>query len=344
MKKFFIIFWIIIITSAAFAKEFPQLGKFKNVKVTGITWMGIKIKHSGGSCYITDKDLSAEEQKLLEQELKEWETKAAKHARRKNLTDDVRKKQESILKEFLLSVPKMSEDEISDWCTKHIRTTPFDQNFQSSFFKKFNYAGNAKEAIDACITRLRSLETIEFLEIADACRKKKPEELPDFILQETGISLMDPVFPDRISYLFPWVESQIKKDFLNYLKEIREKIAKARKEAEEERRKNDLVLLGAENGCPLCNGKGTYSPGVGEEEVPCGKCKGLKRESSGESSGGSGGGASYGGERRYESPTHTRCPACNGTGGTTYYDNTGGIRIPKKIYCGTCGGFGMIRR
>ena len=73
MKKMFCLILLVFCGMMIFAEEgrtFDTLTKYKykNVKIEGITWKGIRIRHDKGNRYITDKDLTAADKELLKKE------------------------------------------------------------------------------------------------------------------------------------------------------------------------------------------------------------------------------------------------------------------------------------
>ena len=122
-------------------KEFEKLGKYTGVKIVGITWKGIRITHADGNCYITDKDLSAEEQELLAQELKSWREKAAKHQKRVSVHSKSRVAQEKELQDFMKKIGRMTMKDICKWFRDKIGCDPYSQNFQSTFYEKSLLSG-----------------------------------------------------------------------------------------------------------------------------------------------------------------------------------------------------------
>ena len=115
-----ILSWFLV--TLLFAQEqrvFEKLTKrnHKNVKIESITWKGIRIRYPEGNRdrarYITDKDLSAAEQKLLAEELKIWKQKMEKRNRRLNVKNQFKKNQEDELKDLVAKLPKMDRKAIS---------------------------------------------------------------------------------------------------------------------------------------------------------------------------------------------------------------------------------------
>ena len=169
MKKLLTCLLLLGLIFASFAQDkvYPKIGKYKNVKVTGITWKGIRIQPEGErSFYITDKDLSAEDQAILQEELKIWRTKAAKHGRRRTTEREIeQEKQETELRGYLLKIPGWSKQEIYSWAQKLTEESFDSASFLSAFQKKFDHASNREDVLKAARERLKKIEN-DFLENA----------------------------------------------------------------------------------------------------------------------------------------------------------------------------------
>ena len=242
-------------------KEFEKLGNYTSVKVVGITWKGIRITHSGGNCYITDKDLSAEEQKLLEQELKSWREKAVKHQKRVKVQSKSRVAQEKELQAFMKKIGKMSMKDICKWCRDKIGCDPYDPNFQSTFYEKYNFAGNSKKAMEACMRRLTAIDNADLKKLQTSCMAGDMKAA-NRVLQKAlkvnfgpeGNQLQK--FTAALNMRFPWATQ--KKAFINALK------AKDKKERM----------------CVVCKKKPAKKPGGICDDANCKKCTKCKKKDS----------------------------------------------------------------
>lgn len=211
MKKLIGICLLCLLACVVMADEkvFPQLGKYKNVRVTGITWVGIRIVHSDGNCYITDKDLNEKEKALLQDELESWREKAEKHQKRKAIQDKYKAQQEKDLQDFIKRVPKMSAKDIVQWFGQRIGTNPSRRDCKEKFFLKYSYAGNASKAWTACDKRLEQLDTANFNKLTAKCSAAKNMAAVNSILKrEVGAAYGTPAFLDRLNARFPWAKGK----------------------------------------------------------------------------------------------------------------------------------------
>lgn len=263
MKKTIGIILSLFLVTLLFAQEqrvFEKLTKrnHKNVKIESITWKGIRIRYPEGNRdrarYITDKDLSAAEQKLLAEELKIWKQKMEKRNRRLNVKNQFKKNQEDELKDLVAKLPKMDRKAISKWFQDRIGTNPYRKDFQAKFFKNYEYAKNCRAAMKSCETRLLAIDKAEFDKMKEECLAVPVSKANGILKRKVGAAFNHPGFYDSLRTRFVWVPVKERKNF----------VAAMNKKLEEEKK------------CCFCKKEPSLTPGSYGKNcsaLVCTKCK-----------------------------------------------------------------------
>ena len=230
MKKMICFVLSVLLISSVYAQDenrtFEKLTKYKyeNVTIEGITWKGIRIRHSKGNRYITDKDLTAEDKKLLEKELKIWKEKLEKRNRRTSVRNRNRTDQEAELKELQKALPKMNSRAISNWFQTRIGTNPYKKEFKTKYFSAYAYAKNARTVMAACEKQLRTLETAEFNKMVESCLAGSVSAANGILKKKIGVPYTHANFTENLRNRFVWVPANVRNGF------IREMNNRAKKE------------------------------------------------------------------------------------------------------------------
>ena len=221
MKKFLCFCLLTFMIAAVFAEgqTFEKLGKYKEVKVVNITRLGIRIKHSQGSCYITDKHLSKNEQKLLEKELKIWREKLEKYNIRRGAQKKNRAAQEAELAAFMKQLPKMNIKAINTWCQHNIETSPYKSDFKLKFFTTYHFAKNNKQAWKACEKRLIELDTKDFNDLKTKCLGGMLSAADGLLKRKIGVPYrhkngIHPSFSENLRVRYLWVPKNTRNAFI----------------------------------------------------------------------------------------------------------------------------------
>ena len=212
-----------IVTLFAEGRTFKKLGRFTDVKIVHITWKGIRIKHSKGSCYIKDKDLSKPEQQLLAKEIGVWKEKLAKHDRRVNAKKQSRAEQEKELDAFLKQLPKMNAKAICNWFQKNIGTTPYEPDFKVKFFSTYGFAKNKFKVMDACTKRLISIDVADFNALKEKCEPEPIAKINGIIRAKIGVPFtvgkeIHTDFAENLRVRYVWVPKNERAKFVKALK------------------------------------------------------------------------------------------------------------------------------
>ena len=212
MKKFISIFSLLVfvLSVSAEVKRFDQLGKYKNVEITStINWRGIRIKHSGGSCYITDKDLNSDEKQILSKELKVWRKKSAKRNWRKNVQNrrEIEEK-EYLLSSFFEQIEKMSRAEIEDWTIKHVGVVFTSPDFQELLKEKFESVPSLSNVNLRITARIEALELAEIPPLMKELEKLSLPEVHRWCRFFFGAEYYSPDFKERFDKRFLFAASR----------------------------------------------------------------------------------------------------------------------------------------
>lgn len=194
--------------------------KYKNVKIEGITWKGIRIRHDKGNRYITDKDLTAADKDLLKDELEIWRGKVEKHNRRTSVRTNARAEQEKELKDLLTKLPKMNSKTVCSWFQQRIGATPYDKDFQSKYFSSYAYAKNSRAAMKAVELRMKAIDSAEFNKMKDACLGGSIAQANRILKKRIGASYEHPSFTENLRMRFIWVPANVRTAFVNSLKKM----------------------------------------------------------------------------------------------------------------------------
>ncbi|MBR2440193.1 MAG: hypothetical protein IKB25_08375 [Lentisphaeria bacterium] len=194
--------------------------KYKNVRIEGITWKGIRIRHDKGNRYITDKDLTAADKDLLKKELEIWRGKAEKHNRRNSVRSGARAEQEKELKALQTQLPKMNGKAVCNWFQPRIGATPYDKDFRSKYFSAFAYAKNGRAVMKAVEARMRAIDTEEFNKLKDACLGGSVAQANSVLRKRIGAAYEHPNFTENLRMRFIWVPVNVRTAFVNSLKEM----------------------------------------------------------------------------------------------------------------------------
>ena len=225
MKKIicFCLSFFMFITIFAEGRTFKKLGRFTDVKIVNITWMGIRIKHSKGSCYIKDRDLSKAEKELLKKELGVWQEKLAKHNRRVQSKKQNRAEQEKELDVFLKQLPKMNTKAICNWFQKNIGTTPYEPDFKVKYFSAYGFAKNKHNVMNACTKRLTALDLTDFNALKGKCESEPISKVNGIIRGKIGVPFtvgkeIHADFAENLRLRYVWVPKNERAKFVKALK------------------------------------------------------------------------------------------------------------------------------
>lgn len=218
MKKLLCIIFLFCMSLTVFAeaRQFDVLTKHKyqNVKLDGVNWRGIRIRHSKGSRYITDKDLTAKEKELLKEELEIWQDKLEKHNRRYGGRKKIIEAKTKELQDLQKNLPKMNRNQIGNWFQMRIGTNPYKKDFKSKYNANYMSVRVAPAVLKACEARLRTLDTADFKKMADECLSKTSTQANGILKRRVGAAFNHTNFTDSLRLRFLWVPLKDRNDFI----------------------------------------------------------------------------------------------------------------------------------
>ena len=218
MKKILCICLSLFMIGSLFAqsRKFEKLGRYTDVEIVNITWMGIRIKHSKGNCYLKEKDiaaLSAADKQKVEAEINVWKQKAAKHNRRTDVKAKNKADQEKELDSLKSELPKMNTKKICDWFQKKIGTTPYMSDFEVKFFTAYGLAKNKHNIMNACKKRLETLDQEDFSALKEKCEGEPIAKVNGIIKSKIGVPFSTPKgrhpdFSENLRRRYRWVPAK----------------------------------------------------------------------------------------------------------------------------------------
>ena len=227
MKKILCICLSLFVIGSIFAqgRKFERIGRFSNVVVLNITWKGIRIKHSNGSYYLQEKDitaLSAADKKLLKEEIEVWKQKAAKHNKRTGVKAKNKAEQEKELDSLLSQLPDMKTKNICNWFQKRIGTTPYMKDFELKFFTAYGLAKNNHNVMNACKKRLESLDLDDFTALKEKCDGEPIVKINGIVKSKIGVPFSTqkgkhPDFTENLRRRYLWVPAKARNEFVKAL-------------------------------------------------------------------------------------------------------------------------------
>ena len=225
MKKIGIIL-LLALSASLFAAHYSRIGKYNNVEVKSISHRGIRITHSSGSCYITDKDLSATDKRRLKNELQIYREKLAKYQQKQTAK---KSQQQEILAELSSQLPKMSQTEIEKWFSEEIGKELSDPESKNEFSKKFALVENCDSFLNRIFDRLDAIQSGELEELYQNCVDQNNKTIYAQTAVKVGIALNNKGFNKAFNNKYTYAKKRGE-----YLKKIRSLEAKniaAEKEA-----------------------------------------------------------------------------------------------------------------
>ena len=229
MKKILCICLSLFMTVSLFAegRTFKKLGRYTDVEVMNITWMGIRIKHSKGNCYLKAKDISSlskADQQLLEKEIAIWKQKLEKHNRRVDAKKKNKDEQEKELNDFLAQLPKMNTKTICNWFQQNIGTTPYEADFKVKFFTTYGFAKNKHKVMNECSKRLLSLDMEDFNALKDKCEGEPISAINRIVKSKLGVPFttakgIHPDFSENLRIRYVWIPKNERAKFVKALKD-----------------------------------------------------------------------------------------------------------------------------
>ena len=232
MKKILCICLSLFMAVSLFAegRTFKKLGKYTDVEILNITWIGIRIKHSTGNLYLKAKDISSlpkADQKLLENEIAIWKQKVEKHNRRVDAKKKNKEEQEKELNEFSAQLPKMNTKTICNWFQKNIGTTPYGSDFKVKFFTTYGYAKNKHKVWNDCSKRLMALDLEDFNALKDKCEGESSiAAINGIIKSKIGVPFttpkgIHPDFSENLRVRYVWIP---KNERVKFVKDLSSKL------------------------------------------------------------------------------------------------------------------------
>lgn len=231
MKKNLFLLLLFCVGLALFAEDARRFDvltrhKYKDVKIDGITWRGIRIRHSSGNRYITDKDLTADEKKALSKEIEIWKDKLERHNRRYGGRKKIIEQRSKELMDLQKNLPKMNRNQICKWFQDRIGTNPYKNDFKSSYNTAYLSVRSAPAVMRSIEARLRTIDTADFKKMAGECLSKTTAQANGILRRRVGAALNHPNFTENLRVRFVWVPLNERNAFVNKMlaKEKAEKI------------------------------------------------------------------------------------------------------------------------
>ena len=302
MKKILCICLSLFMLVSLFAevRSFKKLGRYTDVEIVNITWLGIRIKHSAGNCYLKAKDISSlpkADQKLLENEIAIWKKKLEKHNRRVNVKKQNKEEQENELKDFLAQLPKMNTKTICNWFQKNIGTTPYESDFKVKFFTTYGYAKNKHKVWNDCSKRLTALDLEDFNELKEKCGGESSIAAINGILKKKiGVPFstpkgIHPSFTENLRIRYAWIP---KKERANFVKDLSSKLKCSFCKKEQTIASKSYCKTCQPKVCTKCDNALIDDKDKNNKDKVCADCKGGG-DAGGESSGGGDAGGGFDG-------------------------------------------------